>query len=489
MANLYAQASAAWASANWNDQADGLGNAGSPQSGDICSANGFDVDVADVDTSVFGLDTMSGGTFWTSKLYATEDGAFASIDFASAPTGGLTSGATAGTSILHYTNGHKVNVDYVDVETYRLASDSWYSSHWEALGSGNWGSVTWQAKNPGTNATYQTTAPRIEEGVELDACSYAINYSNSQLGGCTLQATVGGSWTCNTWYAQNSGAVSGVTFTSAATNGAPGSSHSGDTWYSNGYTIDLADVETTGMSLSGNGWTSSKWYSTGGVNVAWSAVTFNAQYAGQGLGLVGSPSGTCTVILQETDLIDMADVDLTGITLVPNGDTTHSSKWYATLDGVTYANQVWNAERHVTGISGAPTAGTTAYANGRTTTAVDDGTLADRTFRLGPDEPLGTFVLGASPSGFVAVSDIVSEAWVVTGHKSYTGGPDGNYPTQETSKAAQLADDTAAVASAADKIQTGTTILGVAGTLPEGVGNIALTPGVYTLIVGGCGGL
>ena len=41
----------------------------------------------------------------------------------------------------------------------------------------------------------------------------------------------------------------------------------------------------------------------------------------------------------------------------------------------------------------------------------------------------------------------------------------GTYPTTETSKAEQLATDVAAVEAKADKIQNGTTILGVAGTL------------------------
>ncbi|MDD4888317.1 MAG: hypothetical protein PHU85_00170 [Phycisphaerae bacterium] len=61
-------------------------------------------------------------------------------------------------------------------------------------------------------------------------------------------------------------------------------------------------------------------------------------------------------------------------------------------------------------------------------------------------------------------SSVVGAAWVVSGHDNYAGGSAGTYPTEATSKAAQLAADQAVVLAAAASIKDDATVLGQAGT-------------------------
>lgn len=79
--------------------------------------------------------------------------------------------------------------------------------------------------------------------------------------------------------------------------------------------------------------------------------------------------------------------------------------------------------------------------------------------------PTGAEYAGSLNLGlYVLISNVVAAAWVVVGQTNYAGGDAGEYPTTETSKAAQLADDQAAVLAQAASIKDDATILGQAGT-------------------------
>lgn len=71
MTTLYAQASAAWASANWNTQADGGGSAQSPVDGDTCEANGQTVTIGTNLPIGVTLKCTAGGQFGLSALDLT----------------------------------------------------------------------------------------------------------------------------------------------------------------------------------------------------------------------------------------------------------------------------------------------------------------------------------------------------------------------------------------------------------------------------------
>lgn len=63
MANLFARATANWASANWNTQADGGGTEATPGANDVCMANSFTVTIpSNVTVSEIRNDTTGGAT-------------------------------------------------------------------------------------------------------------------------------------------------------------------------------------------------------------------------------------------------------------------------------------------------------------------------------------------------------------------------------------------------------------------------------------------
>jgi hypothetical protein len=68
------------------------------------------------------------------------------------------------------------------------------------------------------------------------------------------------------------------------------------------------------------------------------------------------------------------------------------------------------------------------------------------------------------PGATVPIADVVSASWVVVGHSNYVGGSPGTYPTTETTQAAQLATDQAAVAAKLENIDGGVIILSQEGT-------------------------
>jgi hypothetical protein len=105
MATWYAQNSAGWLSAAWNDSADGQGSPGSPVAGDTADANGRDVDVASAsDLSSVSLWWGNGGSFYSSAWYAQGSGDWGAITWNTAANG---TGFWPGTfSLSHPTTGN-----------------------------------------------------------------------------------------------------------------------------------------------------------------------------------------------------------------------------------------------------------------------------------------------------------------------------------------------------------------------------------------------
>lgn len=458
MTTLYAQGTGAWNSITWNTQADGLGDTQAPVPGDTVDPNSFTVDCADINTDEYTLN----GSFTTSKLYASESGVFLSINWKCATNGGFSQSATVG--VMHYSNGYVVDVCEVNVQNYNLDTmSSWVSSYWQATGSGLYNSVTWKAESSGTANSLEITGPQSWNNNTLDAKSYQINFTDCALGSSTLVATQGGQWDCYTWYAQNSGNFASITWKSASVNGATGNNHSSDTLNSNGYTIDVADSDIGTLSLVGDGWTSSKWYSRS-QEIDWLHITLYSILEGTGICITQPPTNECTVKFNGGDVINMADADLRGITLDVNNATLWSTFWYAQNDNVTWANQVWNTHQNGYGYVGTPINDNICCANGKVTfnTPSNNNAETDLRYRIAPSET-GAFVIGTLQAG-ISEEDIVSPDYVVIGQKNYTNGQNGTYPTSETSKTEQLIADQAVVASAVASIIKGVSILGQVGT-------------------------
>lgn len=108
MTIYYAQASAVWSEANWNDQADGQGNPGIPQAGDQCEANTYSINCAGVSTNDYTLTTTNGGTYYSNKWWADNDGTFGSATWRCAGgSSGFTGTPEAGHTCL--SNAHMID--------------------------------------------------------------------------------------------------------------------------------------------------------------------------------------------------------------------------------------------------------------------------------------------------------------------------------------------------------------------------------------------
>jgi len=162
----YAQASAAFDSANWNDNPSGSGNPGSPQSGDDVEANGFDIDCAGKDfiSTPVNLLTVNGGSFWSSAWYAQAAGNWNEAQWNAAPAGnGLTGspdGDAPGVNTAH-DNSYSITCDEIVLTNINLTNDAlngdFHLNQGYAQADGAIHEIAWNGRADGAGLTAVAT--------------------------------------------------------------------------------------------------------------------------------------------------------------------------------------------------------------------------------------------------------------------------------------------------------------------------------------------
>ena len=322
-----------------------------------------------------------------------------------------------------------------------------------AQSSGPWASCGWNDQWDGSgNSPYQNgngdNLPDFGDGAEANG--YNVDVTGVNAYGVSCSNGYGGILTSSQWWAQASGGLTAILWTSCSGgsgngvtgsdigrgSGGPGSANStGLDMHDNGYYVDIADVNLTGYTLTTDGggifW-STVWYARAdGRATALTWYTTTAGTNGRSMSGVSSLAYLASMPGAPSSHLDSNGHTVSWIGLVSIAPICPAAfiAGIQALDGSGWVEVIF------------PTASQVA-------SGVDRG-----------DGTAGTMSFGI-PTG-----SIVDPAYVVVGHNNYTGGSAGTYPTSATTAASQLATDEAAVTAAAAGITTATTILGVTGTL------------------------
>ena len=392
-----------------------------------------------------------------------------------------------------------------------------------AQSSGPWASCGWNDQWDGSgNSPYQNgngdNLPDFGDGAEANG--YNVDVTGVNAYGVSCSNGYGGILTSSQWWAQASGGLTAILWTSCSGgsgngvtgsdigrgSGGPGSANStGLDMHDNGYYVDIADVNLTGYTLTTDGggifW-STVWYARAdGRATALTWYTTTAGTNGRSMSGVSSLAYLASMPGAPSSHLDSNGHTVSWIGLVSIAPICPAAfiAGIQALDGSGWVEVIFpTASQVASGVDrGDGTAGTMSfgiptgsivdpayvvvghnnYTGGSAGTYPTSATTAAS--QLATDEAAvtaaaagittATTILGVTGtldmSTYVLKSNVVSAAYVVTGNNNYVGGSAGSYPTSATTAASQLATDEAAVTAAAAGITTATTILGVTGTL------------------------